>query len=297
MQRSLHSRQCNPAKKAHWRRRKVRVYSPKVLSSARRAAVAANRNLSFSRSAVSAWLLLATGCASAHQDPPRETDAGSGGMLDSASAPSCEQRQQLVKGRLDQVASAADRVCQVDNDCRRVSASLRCADACSEYTLSEAGERELEAARSRLELDVCTAFEADGCKSLALPCEPLAGSPRCFAGDCLRADTVTCGATSVCVISEDGGMPRLVPQRIESLCTGQLLPQKASAGLYQVCLVGPDGSLFLTIAGGSNSYEMDGFTHSAYGGGNIHSTLSPADEPRCTEIKALAAPGTPTNCN
>lgn len=74
------------------------------------------------------------------------------------------------------------------------------------------------------------------------------------------------------------------------LCFRNILPpgSKPSAGLYSVCNVNAAGELYLSMFAGDTYIGSDGWTHSSYGGGNITSTLSAADEARCAAAKDAA---------
>lgn len=67
----------------------------------------------------------------------------------------------------------------------------------------------------------------------------------------------------------------------------------------QVCLVGPDGTLYLTFMGGSVAITGAGWTHSGYGGSpaRFPSTLSSSDRERCGCVLALSGTDTPVPCD
>ena len=75
-------------------------------------------------------------------------------------------------------------------------------------------------------------------------------------------------------------------QRLADVCFRDPPPQ--SSGLYDVCLVGPDGRLYLTVLSGSADLEAEGWTHSGYGGVQAETTLSHDDQVRCSDALTLA---------
>jgi hypothetical protein len=78
---------------------------------------------------------------------------------------------------------------------------------------------------------------------------------------------------------------------VAGVCAVEGLPSHPGAGIWEPCLVGPDGSLYVAWVGGTEEIKAPaGWTHSAYGL-QLASTLSSADEARCSQAKAvLGAP-------
>jgi hypothetical protein len=105
---------------------------------------------------------------------------GVGGAL------SCDQRDQLAGELLTRVGSGADASCSVDGDCRTVLESARCHASCEYATVSQLGQRELEAASESLDAGLCADFTNDGCPTVFLSC---VGPPRvvCSSGQCVQA--------------------------------------------------------------------------------------------------------------
>jgi hypothetical protein len=204
----------------------------------------------------------------------------------------CDQRSQLARTQLNAVAEAVDLSCMNDLDCTNADSASSCADSCDAYVVSLTGESQLAGAREAVQAGLCAEYEADGCQRLALPCAPpQLGVPRCFAGSCRAAParTISCQTRSVCVVSEGAGGLTLSSREVDDFCTGELLPEGPSAGVYSVCLVNAQGETLLTTLGGSQSVEAQGLTHSGYGGGNIQSTLDADHEQLCAEARLLQA--------
>lgn len=94
------------------------------------------------------------------------------------------------------------------------------------------------------------------------------------------ADAGICATVTMCL---DGA-----PTQVDDVCIGLAIPtgMNPSAGLYHVCQVDPRGRLLLFVLRGDQVVTNSGWTHSASGNGLVPSTLSAADEARCTQARA-----------
>ena len=101
---------------------------------------------------------------------------------------------------------------------------------------------------------------------------------------------VRCTARALCRVSAQGAWLSVAPVTIPHFCTRERFPSSPSAGVYPVCLVDPQGNAHLTYLGGSELLEMPGWTHDAYGGVVIPSTLSAAGEVLCARVRMSLAP-------
>jgi hypothetical protein len=110
---------------------------------------------------------------------------GAGGAL------SCDQRDQLAGELLTRVGSGANASCGVDSDCHAVLEVASCHDRCQYAIVSQAGQRELEAASQSLDTGLCADYAKDGCKNVLLPC--VAPPPvMCSSGQCVQAGQLEC---------------------------------------------------------------------------------------------------------
>lgn len=122
--------------------------------------------------------------------------------------------------------------------------------------------------------------------------------PELESGDAMRAATdsaadtlaaegpVMCSTRSVCQFTWQQGQPRAGMATIANFCTHQKWPTHPSAGVYQVCLVDPQNNVYRIMLGGSVLIDMPGWTHSAYGGVPLASTLTPAGSAFCNQLDA-----------
>ena len=99
-------------------------------------------------------------------------------------------------------------------------------------------------------------------------------------------DAATAGPATECQpvfgCEVDLAADQLHPEaELAGCCARELWLDHPSAGLYGVCLVAPDGRIYLTVLSGSTVIDTPGWSHSWYGNGNVSSTLSAADEQRC----------------
>lgn len=129
-------------------------------------------------------------------------------------------------------------------------------------------------AHFRLSLGLLVAVVALGCGSEEEPngtssqpsteCQGLEGYAYCEASACLESKAAL--PDSVCARGSD----------------------PPSSGLHPTCLVSPDGKMFHVALRGDLRIFGEGWTHSAYGMGVVESTLSAADEARCSSSTGVS---------
>lgn len=93
-------------------------------------------------------------------------------------------------------------------------------------------------------------------------------------GSSNASNGIECFLATVCV---DG----LVPEEWAAVCVSAST-DLVSAAVYKVCVVDGRGVLGVLQLRGDQRVLNAGWTHSAYGNGNIASTLSPQDEVKCS---------------
>lgn len=93
-----------------------------------------------------------------------------------------------------------------------------------------------------------------------------------------------CNTVAACRVDLDAGAIG-AQATVDGVCWSN--PPPRAAGLYDVCLVAPDGTLYLTVMSGSTLLTGEGWTHSGYGNSIHPSTLSPKDGERCNQAMAL----------
>jgi hypothetical protein len=213
----------------------------------------------------------------------------------SANSLSCEQRETLAHQQLDAFITAPTPVggtsttnCRVDADCTTVSSGSVCNDSCSEYPLSKAAAISVEAAQDAIANGLCKSYKADGCQFIALPCAGPDGEIACLGNlvcALVRRSGPDCISQQVCV---DGKS-----QPWSDVCW-QSATDLPNASIGVVCLVNDKGVMALTMTGTDRAVTNQGWAHSAYW--LFPSTLSPADEAKCSEQKALYAAGGFLSC-
>lgn len=126
-------------------------------------------------------------------------------------------------------------------------------------------------------------------------CEDSPSEPSVDAAVDARTDAsdaegpVMCSVTSLCRFTSKEGRLEARMASVPNFCTHQKWPNSASAGLYEVCIVDPQGVAYRMMIGGSVLIDMPGWTHSAYGGVVIPSTLAPAGTALCNQISSSFA--------
>lgn len=93
----------------------------------------------------------------------------------------CEEVDQEVQQTLRDVA-AANRTCNVAEDCEVVWVSATCSQSCSDIVGID-GVAAFEAARDEAEAGICA--ENPSCEPYALPCAP-PGALDCVSGSCVE---------------------------------------------------------------------------------------------------------------
>lgn len=83
----------------------------------------------------------------------------------------------------------------------------------------------------------------------------------------------TCGPLTVC----DRGRERVLP----NMCVTVLPFTNRSAGIWPICIISPDGSVYRALLGGDEYVSTPGWTHFSYG--NVRATASPSDSAACVE--------------
>lgn len=178
------------------------------------------------------------------------------------------------------------RTCALDRDCTQVSGTFECADknvkvvTCAGMPVSRGNEDAGKAFKESLEAAWCAQLQ---CRDFGSTPSCLATHSRCVSGVCEQTTdagvTGTCSPLTACV---DGA-----PTLVADVCirSAQEAVANPSAGLYRVCLADDRGRLLLAILTGDQIVTNAGWTHSAYGNGLVASTLSAADEARCTQAK------------
>ncbi len=112
----------------------------------------------------------------------------------------------------------------------------------------------------------CLVFVSVGCSSSE---DAETSKPKCDAQDACEVDLASSSLSA--------------PTSLADLCPHETSPANPSSGLYTVCVVGPDGKIYLTVLGGSVGIDGDGWTSSGYSNGTFPSTLSPEDQQRCQD--------------
>jgi hypothetical protein len=102
-----------------------------------------------------------------------------GGLLD------CADQRELIRDALQPLIDRADRTCNSDSDCQRVTLSNACfGDGCSGEYASRAAAEQLSDMLAALEDEHCPkAFEA-GCTGPSRVSCPLQHTPKCVASSC-----------------------------------------------------------------------------------------------------------------
>ncbi len=123
-------------------------------------------------------------------------------------------------------------------------------------------------------------------------CDDTSTSPTDAASD-VAPDTseaegpVVCSTWSMCRFKSAGGQLKTQTAAVPNFCSHQKWPTHPSAGLYEICLVDPAGNGYIATIGGSVLIDMPGWTHSAYGGVVIPSTLTPAGTTLCNQALSM----------
>lgn len=160
---------------------------------------------------------------------------------------SCMQRTNLASQAAANLANQADTRCSAAADCVEVSTRTVCTDTCSDALVSRSAASGIEAGIVTINRDLCRGFASDGCKVIALPCEPPPmGAVACVAGQCVHQEGSTNGP-------EDAGQPQDASQ----------LPDAAEpddAGQCTSCLServtwGVTGSQTTNTISGCNSFR------------------------------------------
>jgi len=105
---------------------------------------------------------------------------------------SCDQRNDVATGLLDQAASNADRSCGSDGDCLVYTPRSACSNSCWVHYLSMAGVDLLESTRAVVESALCPGFEAEMCSLPTYDCAILEAPPSCVSGLCRARDVDNC---------------------------------------------------------------------------------------------------------
>lgn len=108
---------------------------------------------------------------------------------------SCEERRAKADATLAEAVQAADRRCASDTDCTVLSGAAMCSSGnCGLGVASRAGAALVEQTLIEIDVGVCANFREDGCPVDPRPplCPAIAvPSPRCEAGQCVDARTVS----------------------------------------------------------------------------------------------------------